>query len=474
MKKMTFAAMLAMCSIALTGLTSPALAADTDVPAPVMDSSSACIDTSYQVQTFLATQKVVYPESKTPITSPFGPRIGVNPQLASSLVEMHSGVDWSGGTGTPIYAVASGTVTRAGNEVVGDGQIITIEHNLNGEKWTTMYLHVMNATEKVKKGDKVLAGQQIAREGTTGNVTGPHLHFEVWKGEYLTGTVMDPSKWLQEQKAVDITNNAVPNFTCNKGTVFDGKIAAWDGVRNGEISADKLSPVSFNPKLSLEKTAEAKLTELNTAFTAQFNRNIPAVEAYKDLAVQNEESKTVSGSPLPGLSNFGWAKAITLYYSNPEGGIKPLTKISDYDPFEDVEYKWLLENAPKYGWINPVINQKGNLDPKAERFIFVGVEEATKQPSKEDLQKYSRVIMTAYNWTDKEAQCLVDKWEKVSGWNPALVNGDSVGIAQVSMNTKFGGKWQLNPEAKQLMTSPRIQIHEGLRAIKDSGKTPCE
>lgn len=474
MKFVKLLALPALMSIALSAFASPAMASNSDLPGSSIDSSSACIDTSYQIQHFLSTQKIVYPQSNSNVTSPYGTRIGVNPQLSALLPEMHTGTDWANGTGTPIYAVASGTVVRAGTEIVGDGQIIVIEHNINGQKWTTMYLHVMQATEKVKQGDKVLAGQQIAREGATGNVTGAHLHFEVWEGEYLKGKSADPITWLKKNGAVDVTNKSVPNFTCNKGTVFDGKISSWDGVKNGEISVDKLSNVSFNPKYQLEKNAEVKLTELNTEFKAKFNRNIPIISGYKDLETQNSEAKTTSGSPLPGLSNFGWAKAITLYYSNPEGGIKPLTDISEYNPFDDVEYKWLLENAPKYGWINPVINQETNLEPKADRFIFVGVEEATRKPSKEDLQKYARATMTTYNWTDKEAQCLADKWEKTSAWNPALVNGDSVGITQTSMLSKYGTDWQNNTEAQRFMQSPRMQINDGLKEIKDNGKTPCE
>lgn len=474
MKFVKFLALPALMSVALSTFASPAIALSTDLPGSTIESSSACIDTSYQIQHFLSTQKVVYPESNSNVTSPYGARVGVNPQLGALIPEMHTGTDWSQGTGTPIYAAASGTVVRAGSEVVGDGQIIVIEHNINGQKWSTMYLHVMNATEKVKQGDKVLAGQQIAREGSTGNSTGSHLHFEVWEGEYLKGKSTEPIAWLKKNSAVDVTNKSVPNFTCNKGTVFDGKIASWDGVKNGEIDAAKLASVSFSPKYQLEKNAEAKLTELNTEFKTKFNRNIPIIEAYKNIETQKSDAKTVSGSPLPGLSNFGWAKAITLYYSNPEGGIKPLTDISEYNPFNDIEYKWLLENGPKYGWVNPVINHENNLEPKADRFIFVGVEEATRKPSKEDLQKYARATMTTYNWTDKEAQCLSDKWEKASGWNPALVNGDSVGIAQASMVAKHGADWQNNEEAKRYMESPRIQINDGLKAIKDSGKTPCE
>lgn len=475
MKKNRISTIALLGSLSLSLLATPAMASDTiTTPEVSLDTASECMDTSYQLQNFLNEQKVVFPQSKSVVTSPYGNRVGVNPQLSGGIVEKHTGSDFTQGLGTPIYAAASGTVTRAGNEVVGTGQIITVEHKINGQKWTTMYLHVINATEKVKKGDKVKAGQQIAREGASGNVTGAHLHFEVWKGEYKTGESTDPVKWLADMKAVDVSDNSVPHFTCNKGTVFDGKIAAWGGVRNGEIASDKLTQLDFNPKYTLETEAAQKLSELNVEFKKKFDRNIPIVAAYKDLQAQNDESNKVSGSPLPGMSNFGWAKAITLYYSNPEGGIKPLASPESYDQFNDVEYKWLLKNAPSYGWINPIINHKDNLDPKADRFIFVGVQAATTPPSKEDMQLYARASMIAYNWTDKESFCLNEKWEKVSGWNPGLINGDSIGITQVSMTQKFGADWKNNPKAKEFTSSIRMQIDAGLQDIKDSGKTPCE
>lgn len=475
MKKNRIFTIALLSSLSVSLLASPAMASDTATnPKVSLDSASECMDTSYQLQNFINEQKVVHPQSRGVITSPYGGRSGVNPQLPKDHLEKHLGVDYSQGAGTPIYAAASGTVTRAGNEIVGDGQIITIEHKINGKVWTTMYLHVMNATEKVKKGDKVKAGQQIAREGATGNVTGAHLHFEVWEGEYLTGKSTDPVKWLTDMKAVDVSDNSIPNFTCNKGTVFDGKIAAWGGVRNGEIPQDKLTTLDFNPKYTLETEASGKLSELNAAFKEKFNRNIPIVAAYKDLQTQNDESARISGSPLPGMSNFGWGKAITLYYSNPEGGIKPLMNQESYNHFDDIEYKWLLKNAPAYGWINPIINHENNLDPKPERFIFVGVEAANTPPSKDDMQLYARASMIAYNWTDKESLCLNEKWEEVSGWNPKLINGDSIGVAQTSMEKKFGADWKDNPKAKEFASSPRMQIDAGLKDIKDSGKTPCE
>lgn len=447
----------------------------TDTPELSLQKDSVCIDTSYQVSTFLTEEKVVFPQDmeKSNLTSRYGPRIGVNPTLSESVTEMHTGTDFSQGLGSPIYTIASGVVTKAGKETYGTGEMIVIEHELDGKKWSTMYLHLMDADETVKEGDRVVTGQQIAREGKTGIVTGPHLHFEIWEGEYLKGEVVNPEKWLKEYKAVNITDDSVPNFTCNKGTLFDGKISAWGNYRNGEIPEDKLISIPFKKELKLEKTAGVKLIELNEAFKKEFKRNLPMVSAYKPLDVQNKEAETISGSPLPGLSTAGWGKSITLYYSTPEGGYKPFVDISEYDPFDDLEYKWLLENAPTYGWVNPVINRKGSNDPNAERFIYVGVAEATKQPSKEDLQTYARIAMIPYNWNDEQGQCLIKQWDTLSQWNPALVNGDRVGIAQTSMVKTFGENWKESAEAKNFAQSPRLQIETGLKTMKNAGVTPC-
>lgn len=476
MKNLRFLTAPLLAALLLSGSTTNALAADiTDAPELSIKKDSVCIDTSYQVSTFLNEQKIVYPQNmnEADITSPYGPRIGVNPTLGALTPEMHTGTDFSQGLGAPIYTIASGVVKKAGKEPYGTGEMIVIEHELNGKKWSTMYLHLMDADETVEEGDKVITGQQIAREGKTGIVTGAHLHFEVWEGEYQEGKTTDPAKWLKEHSAVNVTDNSIPNFTCNKGTLFDGKIAAWGNYRNGEIPEDKLMSLPFKEEFKLEKEAGTKLVELNEKFKEEFKRSMPIVSAYKSLDIQNKESQSVSGSPLPGLSNAGWGKSIHLYYSTPDGGYKPFVDVSEYDPFDDLEYKWLLENAPAYGWVNPVINRKDSSDPNPERFIYVGVKEATAQPSKEDLQTYARIAMIPYNWTDAESQCLIKKWETLSQWNPALVNGDRVGIAQTSMVEKFGAEWKNSEEYKNFAKSPRLQIETGLKAMKDAKTTPC-
>lgn len=88
---------------------------------------------------------------------------------------MHKGIDLAAPRGTPILAVSAGVVTFSGWRN-GYGRTVEIRHP-NG--WTSIYAHAQRLL--VKKGDRVLQGQSIAQVGSTGDVTGPHLHFETRK-----------------------------------------------------------------------------------------------------------------------------------------------------------------------------------------------------------------------------------------------------------------------------------------------------
>ena len=88
---------------------------------------------------------------------------------------MHNGVDFAGKPDSPIVATANGVVRHTG-WVNGYGQAVLIDH---GFGYSTLYAHTTGV--KVKEGDVVKRGQQIAFMGTTGRSTGTHLHYEVWK-----------------------------------------------------------------------------------------------------------------------------------------------------------------------------------------------------------------------------------------------------------------------------------------------------
>ena len=88
---------------------------------------------------------------------------------------MHKGLDFVSDPDSPIVATADGVVRHTG-WVNGYGQAVLIDHGLG---YSTLYAHTTGI--KVKAGDAVKRGQQIAFMGTTGRSTGTHLHYEVWK-----------------------------------------------------------------------------------------------------------------------------------------------------------------------------------------------------------------------------------------------------------------------------------------------------
>ena len=106
--------------------------------------------------------------------------------------QMHWGIDIAAPMMTPEFAAAAGTVLRAG-PASGYGNVIYIQH-LNGD--VTVYGHMEEVL--VAEGQTVRSGELIARVGSRGFSTGPHLHFEVWVGG-LDGERVDPVAWLAEQ-----------------------------------------------------------------------------------------------------------------------------------------------------------------------------------------------------------------------------------------------------------------------------------
>lgn len=129
--------------------------------------------------------RMAFPVKEVLITSGYGMRrhpIGGN-------FRFHHGIDFRARHGTQIQAVLPGVVTFAGYTQL-KGRWIKIRHD-NGLE--TVYAH--NSRLKVKKGQRINQGQIIALSGSTGRVTGAHLHFEVWKD----GKSQDPLKYLPYQ-----------------------------------------------------------------------------------------------------------------------------------------------------------------------------------------------------------------------------------------------------------------------------------
>ena len=119
------------------------------------------------------------PLDRIHVTSPFGNRF----HPITGQWRMHTGVDYRGSTGTPVYAVANGRVVLAGRNG-GFGNTVEIQHE---NAYITQYAHLHRI--HVRNGQRVSKGTVVGTVGSTGVSTGPHLHF----GLRVNGRWVNPS-----------------------------------------------------------------------------------------------------------------------------------------------------------------------------------------------------------------------------------------------------------------------------------------
>jgi len=100
---------------------------------------------------------------------------GIRNDPFTGLLAMHEGLDFTAPTGTPVVAVAPGTVTRSTFEG-SYGQVIEVTH---AEGFMTRYAHL--SRRRVVEGQVVERGTHLGDVGSTGRSTGPHLHYEVYR-----------------------------------------------------------------------------------------------------------------------------------------------------------------------------------------------------------------------------------------------------------------------------------------------------
>lgn len=107
------------------------------------------------------------------------------------FTRLHAGVDLrGGGDGGPIWAAQDGVVIDVYTDSNG-GWTIDVDH---GGGLMTRYKHMWASGVLVGTGDRVTAGQQIGRVGSSGWSTGPHLHFEV----HVDGSPVDPEEFFAD------------------------------------------------------------------------------------------------------------------------------------------------------------------------------------------------------------------------------------------------------------------------------------
>ncbi len=125
----------------------------------------------------------MWPSNTTLVTSPYGYRI----HPVTGRQRFHSGIDIGAPYGSSIYASNSGTVVVAGYNAGGYGNYVVINH---GGGYSTLYAHCSSLL--VSPGQQVSKGQVIAKCGSTGMSTGPHIHFEI----QYNGSTTNPMQYF--------------------------------------------------------------------------------------------------------------------------------------------------------------------------------------------------------------------------------------------------------------------------------------
>lgn len=145
------------------------------IPAPGRDSFA--IGQYYAVQWPLPVS--------TPISDGYGYR------SCAGCSTFHEGIDFTPGNGYPIQSIADGVVVES--EYSGAlGQHVIIQHDIDGQVVQSIYGHMQSGSDTVAVGDAVSRGEVVGRVGSTGQSTGPHLHFGIRLGSGL----VDPYPWM--------------------------------------------------------------------------------------------------------------------------------------------------------------------------------------------------------------------------------------------------------------------------------------
>lgn len=141
------------------------------------------------------------PTQETPADGRIWPVMGViNSPFGSRGQGFHDGIDIAAPEGTPIHAIEGGEVVYS-DQLRGYGNIVIIRH---GDGMISVYAH--NQVNLVREGQPVERGEVIAKVGSTGRVTGPHLHFEIRKHN----VAQDPLRYLPQLCCLDASATVPP------------------------------------------------------------------------------------------------------------------------------------------------------------------------------------------------------------------------------------------------------------------------
>jgi hypothetical protein len=181
--------------------------------------------------------------------------------IVKSRNRQHHGVDFAAPSGTPVFAASAGVVLSADNSSLSEafGNAVLIEH---GDQLTSLSAHLSRLD--VQLGQWVEAGQQIGLVGQTGRATGPHLHFELWRGSVPQDPIallpLSPQERkhalaeMQRQAAASL-QPAKKRVVTAKRSVTTTKVAKAAPAKTAQQQKNRLSKPASKTKTGASKVA---------------------------------------------------------------------------------------------------------------------------------------------------------------------------------------------------------------------------
>jgi hypothetical protein len=213
--------------------------------------------------------------------------------IIKSRNRQHHGVDFAAPSGTPVLAASSGVVLSADNSSLSEafGNAVLIEH---GDQLTSLSAHLSRLDVQI--GQWVEAGQQIGLVGQTGRATGPHLHFELWRGSVPQDPIallpLNPQE--RKQALAEMQRQAAASQTPAKKRVAVAKKRTVTGKVAKTTPVKKATPTKKAKQVNTAAKAKAPVSNVAVT-TSKTGKTAAPVKPTKASPAKTSTAKASAG-----------------------------------------------------------------------------------------------------------------------------------------------------------------------------------
>ncbi|WP_051685775.1 peptidoglycan DD-metalloendopeptidase family protein [Rheinheimera texasensis] len=213
--------------------------------------------------------------------------------IIKSRNRQHHGVDFAAPSGTPVFAASAGVVLSADNSSLSEafGNAVLIEH---GDQLTSLSAHLSRLDVQI--GQWVEAGQQIGLVGQTGRATGPHLHFELWRGSVPQDPIallpLNPQE--RKQALAEMQRQAAASQTPAKKRVAVAKKRTVTGKVAKTTPVKKATPTKKAKQVNTAAKAKAPVGNVAVT-TSKTGKTAAPVKPTKASPAKTSTAKASAG-----------------------------------------------------------------------------------------------------------------------------------------------------------------------------------